>query len=123
MLFPASTRRYTILSHFSGNLNVFIVLDIVDRKFVKVYTSAKQVELPAVGSLVGVIVTTIVSPTKFFVQLPLGSKSVLSKSTNKCMLIYIMSHCPSHMHTDISTGNINLDYCFRKVLKDMRYAY
>ncbi len=66
---------------------VDVLSDVSDRQLEEVYVNTDQVPLPAVGSLVGAIVTAIVSPTRFFVQLPMGSDSVLNQSASKGELL------------------------------------
>ncbi len=53
---------------------------VSDKQLEEVFTATDQIHLPVVDSVVGVVVTAIVSPIRFFVQMPKGSKSVLSKS-------------------------------------------
>lgn len=65
---------------------IFVNVGVSDSQLEEVYTSTGHVQLPAIGSYVKVIITTIVSPTRFFAQIPMGSKSVLSKSSNNGML-------------------------------------
>ena len=60
--------------------HVFVSSGVSDKQLEEAFTATDQINIPVVDSVVGVVVTAIVSPTRFFVQMPKGSKSVLSKS-------------------------------------------
>ena len=57
------------------------LLGMYDKQLEEVHTAPEQVELPAVNAVVVVVVTAVVSAARFYVQMPLGSKSALKKST------------------------------------------
>lgn len=53
---------------------------VSDKQLEEAYTSSDDsLAMPAVGDLVAVVVTAILSATKFYIQMPVGSTSVLTK--------------------------------------------
>ena len=53
---------------------------VSDKQLEEVYTSSDgSLGMPAVGDLVAVVVTAIHSATKFYIQMPMGSRSALTK--------------------------------------------
>ena len=88
----------------------------------EVHTVTEQLELPEVNSVVMVVVTAIVTATRFYVQMPLGSKSALHKSMKKQGWGTGYFHKHRYINISVEAESAVISRIFFKLLEEMRYV-